>query len=196
MIAFIDAHRVAYGVESICEQLPIAPSTYYEHKARHSDASREPPRVQRDRRLRANIKRVWQANFEVYGVRKVWRQLNRRADRGRALHRGAADEATRLCGAVRGREFKTTTVFDEQLRRPGDLVNRNFVVKRPNALRVSHLTYVATWRGFVYVAFVIDAFARFIVGWLVSTSLRSDLAVGGVSEARHFGGVTRIGPTR
>lgn len=179
MIAFIDAHRDAYGVESICEQLPIAPSTYYEHKARQIDPSREPPRVQRDRELKADIRRVWEENFEVYGVRKVWRQLNREQI---AAARSTVERLMRqlgLRGAVRGRAFKTTTMCD----RPGDLVRRDFAVQRPNALWVSDLTYVATWRGFVYVAFVIDAFARRIVGWRVSTSLRSDLALDALEQA-------------
>lgn len=183
MIAFIDAHRDEYGVESICEQLPIAPSTYYEHKAREIDSSRDPPRVQRDRELEVDIRRVWEENFAVYGVRKVWRQLNREEI---AVARCTVERLMKrlgLSGAVRGRAFKTTTVCDEQLRRPGDLVNRNFMVERPNALWVSDLTYVATWRGFVYVAFVIDAFARRIVGWRVSTSLRSDLALDALEQA-------------
>lgn len=183
MIAFIDAHRDAYGVESICAQLPIAPSTYYEHKAREIDPSREPPRVQRDRALKVDIQRVWKENFAVYGARKVWRQLNREHI---VVPRCAVERLMRqlgVRGAVRGRAFKTTTVCDTQLRRPADLVNRNFAVQRPNALWVSDLTYVATWRGFVYVAFVIDAFARRIVGWRVSTSLRSDLALDALEQA-------------
>jgi putative transposase len=183
MIAFIDAHRDEYGVESICAQLPIAPSTYYEHKGRQIDPSRAPARVQRDRELKVDIQRVWQENFEVYGARKVWRQLNREEI---IVPRCTVERLMRqlgVRGAVRGRAFKTTTVFDEQLRRPADLVNRNFVVGRPNALWVSDLTYVSTWRGFVYVAFVIDAFARRIVGWRASTSLRNDLALDALEQA-------------
>ena len=182
-MAFIDAHRNEYGVEPICAQLPIAPSTYYEHQARQIDPSRTPPRVQRDRELEVDIQRVWQENFEVYGARKVWRQLNREEI---VVPRCTVERLMRqlgLRGAVRGRAFKTTTVFDEQLRRPADLVNRNFVVQRPNALWVSDLTYVATWRGFAYVAFVIDAFSRRIVGWRASTSLRSDLALDALEQA-------------
>ena len=183
MIAFIDAHRDEYGVESICEQLPIAPSTHYEHKARQIDPSREPPRVRRDRELEVEIRRVWEENFEVYAVRKIWRQLNREQI---AVARCTIERLMKqlgLRGAVRGRAFKTTTVCDEQLRRSADLVNRNFAVQRPNALWVSDLTYVATWRGFAYVAFVFDAFARRIVGWRVSTSLRSDLALDALEQA-------------
>jgi len=183
MIAFIDAHRAEYGVESICEQLPIAPSTYYEHKAREIDPARIPPRVRRDRELKVDIQRVWDENFQVYGVRKVWRQLSREEI---AAARCTVERLMRqlnLRGAVRGRAFKTTTVGDEQLRRPADLVNRSFIAQRPNALWVSDLTYVATWRGFVDVAFVIDVFARRIVGWRVSTSLRSDLALDALEQA-------------
>jgi transposase InsO family protein len=183
MIAFIDAHRAEYGVESICAQLPIAPSTYFEHKAREIDGTRAPQRVQRDRELKPAIRRVWEENFQVYGARKVWRQLNREHI---AVPRCAVERLMRqlgLRGAVRGRAFMVTTTSDGKLRRPADLVNRNFVVRRPNALWVSDLTYVATWHGFVYVAFVIDAFARRIVGWRASTSLRSDLALDALEQA-------------
>jgi putative transposase len=183
MIAFIDAHRAEYGVESICAQLPIAPSTYYEHKGRAIDPTRAPPRVRRDRELQPEIQRVWDQNFQVYGARKVWRQLNREDV---VVPRCTVERLMRLLGlrgAVRGRAFKLTTTADAQLPRPADLVKRNFVVSRPNALWVSDLTYVATWRGFVYVAFVIDAFARHIVGWRASTSLRSDLALDALEQA-------------
>jgi transposase InsO family protein len=183
MMAFIDAHRAEYGVESICAQLPIAPSTYYEHKGREIDPTRAPPREQRDRKLKPEIQRVWDENFQVYGVRKVWRQLNRQAV---AVPRCTVERLMRqlgLRGAVRGRAFKVTTASDGCLPRPADLVNRDFIVQRPNALWVSDLTYVATWRGFVYVALVIDAFARRIVGWRVSASLRSDLALDALEQA-------------
>jgi transposase InsO family protein len=183
MLAFIDAQRQQYGVESICKVLPIAPATYYEHKRRERDPSYGPARVQRDHRLQGDIKRVWDENFAVYGVRKVWRQLNREAI---VVPRCTVARLMRqlgLRGAVRGRAFKTTTVADDRQVRPADLVNRDFVVRRPNALWVSDLTYVATWRGFAYVAFVIDAFARRIVGWRVSSSLRSDLALDALDQA-------------
>ncbi len=182
MVSFIDDHREAYGVEPICAVLPIAPSTYYERKARSRDPTRLPPRVQCDETLRGEIQRVWDENFQVYGVRKVWRQLKRediavaRCTVTRLMH------DLGLRGVVRGRRFKTT-IPDEALDRPADRVNRDFKVNRPNALWVSDLTYVATWRGFVYVAFVIDAFARRIVGWRVSSSLRSDLALDALEQA-------------
>jgi putative transposase len=182
MIAFIDAHRDQYGVESICAEVPIAPSTYYEHKAREVDPTRIPPRLQRDRELKVDIQRVWDENFQVYGVRKVWRQLNREAI---VAARCTVERLMRdlgLRGAVRGRKFKTT-IADETLPRPADRVNRVFAAPCPNALWVSDLTYVATWRGFVYVAFVIDAFARRIVGWRASASLRTDLALDALEQA-------------
>ena len=182
MMSFIEAHRDDYGVESICAQLPIAPSTYYEHRAREVDPTRVPARTQRDRELKVDIQRVWDENFQVYGARKVWRQLNREQI---AAARCTVERLMRdlgLRGAVRGRQFKTTIPSDE-LPRPADHVHRNFVVPRPNALWVSDLTYVATWRGFVYVAFVIDAFARRIVGWRASNSLRTDLALDALEQA-------------
>jgi putative transposase len=119
---------------------------------------------------------VWDENFQVYGVRKVWRQLNREEIPVARCTVARLMRELGLRGAVRGRRFKTTIANDE-LPRPVDQVNCNFVVQRPNALWVSDLTYVATWRGFVYVAFVIDAFARRIVGWRASHSLRTDLAL-------------------
>ena len=144
--------------------LPIAPSTYYEQKAREKDPSRLPARAKRDVQLRGEIRRVRQENFDVYGVRKVWRQLCRE---GRDVARCTVARLMRemgLQGAVRGRRFKTTKP-DSSGARPMDLVERDFNATRPNELWVSDLTYIATWRGFVYVAFVIDVFARLIVGW-------------------------------
>jgi len=183
-MSFIDRHRDGYGVESICAVLPIAPSTYYEHKARQGDPTRVPARVQRERELKVGIQRVWDENFQVYGVRKVWRQLNREEIPVARCTVARLMRDLGLRGAVRGRRFKTTIANDE-LPRPVDQVNRNFVVQRPNALWVSDLTYVATWRGFVYVAFVIDAFARRIVGWRASHSLRTDLALDALEQALH-----------
>ena len=169
MTLFIDAHRDEYGVEPICRELPIAPSTYYEGKAREADRSRLPPRSRRDAELREHIGRVWEENFRVYGVRKVWRQLRRE---GVAVARcTVARLSDYVCfareldvhGVVRGRRVKTTTPV-ATLPCPADRVNRVFQAPRPNALWLADLTYVATWAGFVYVAFVIDAYARRIVG--------------------------------
>ncbi len=182
MVTFIDDHREAYGVEPICAVVPIAPSTYYEHKARKADPTRLPARAQRDAVFQGEIRRVWQENFEVYGAKKVWKQLNRE---GLPVARCTVARLMRdlgLQGAVRGRKFKTT-IADDMATRPLDLVDRDFTATRPNQLWVSDLTYVATWRGFVYVAFVIDVFARRIVGWRASNSLRNDLALDALEQA-------------
>jgi transposase InsO family protein len=182
MIAFIDDHRDEYGVEPICKVLPIAPSTYYGHKAREADPALRSVRAQRDEALCGEIRRVWEENFRVYGVRKLWRQLKRE---GLAVARCTVARLMSemgLRGAVRGRRVKTT-VAAEAADRPLDLVQRDFTAACPNQLWVSDLTYVATWRGFVYVAFVIDAFSRRIVGWRVSNSLKSDLALDALEQA-------------
>jgi transposase InsO family protein len=182
MVSFINTHRDEYGVEPICRELPIAPSTYYEHRARQGDPARLSRRAQRDAMLRPDIRRVWEENFRVYGVRKVWRQLNRE---GTKVARCTVERLMRqmgLEGAVRGRKARTT-VPAETSAQPADLVMRDFTAARPNQLWVADLTYVATWCGFVYVAFVIDAFARRIVGWRVSSSLRSDIALDALEQA-------------
>jgi putative transposase len=182
MVSFIDAHREEYGVEPIARELPIAPSTYYEHRSRRLDPTRCSRRVQRDAQLCPEISRIWEDNFRVYGVRKVWRQLKRE---GVAVARCTVERLMckmGLQGAVRGRKAKTT-IPAEVGAQPADLVLRNFTAVRPNQLWVADLTYVATWRGFVYVAFVIDAFARLIVGWRVSGSLRSDIALDALEQA-------------
>lgn len=182
MVAFIDAHREAYGVEPICAVLPIAPSTYYLAKACAADPSRRSARAQRDDEMRAEIRRVWDTHRQVYGARKVWRQLRREQI---VAPRCAVERLMRsmeLKGVVRGRRMRTT-IPEDAAQRPLDLVARDFTATRPNQLWVSDLTYVATWRGFVYVAFVIDVFSRRIVGWRVSSSLRSDLALDALEQA-------------
>jgi putative transposase len=183
MVGFIDEHREVYGVEPICEVLPIAPSTYYRHKALEVDPSLRSARARRDEALRPEIRRVWKENFEAYGARKVWRQLGRE---GFAVARCTVERLMRemgLQGITRGRRFRVTTDPAETVARPLDLIQRDFSAHRPNQLWVSDLTYVATWRGFAYVAFVIDAFSRRIVGWRVSSSLRSDLALDALEQA-------------
>jgi transposase InsO family protein len=185
MVAFVEEHRVVYGVEPICKVLPIAPATYYEHRARGVDPDRRPERAKRDDELRVEIERVWKENLSVYGTEKVWRQLRRE---GIEVARCTVERLMRslgLRGAVRGGAFKVTTIADESMQRPPDLVERDFRASRPNQLWVADLTYVATWSGFVYVAFVIDAFSRAIVGWRVSSSLRSDLALDALEQALH-----------
>ncbi len=182
MIAFIENHRPVYGVEPICNVLPIAPSTYYEHAARRRNPARLPARARRDKVLRTEIGRVWDENFRVYGVRKVWRQLCRE---GIAVARCTTARLMRqmgLSGAVRGKTVKTT-ISNPAAPCPRDKVNRQFQAPRPNALWVSDFTYVATWQGFVYVAFVIDTFARRIVGWRVSRSAETGFVLDALEQA-------------
>lgn len=182
MVAFIDAHRRAYGVEPICAVLPIAPATYYEQRRRQADPTRRPVRAQRDVQLGREIERVWRAHRRVYGSRKVWKQLHREQIPVARCTVERLMGAQGLRGVVRGRRVRTTmpALVAE---RPRDLVQRDFQAARPNQLWVSDLTYVATWRGFVYVAFVIDVFARRIVGWRAAATLRSDLALDALEQA-------------
>jgi transposase InsO family protein len=185
MVDFIENHRSDYGVEPICAVLPIAPASYYEQRARRDDPARRPARARRDEMLGQQIRRVWEENFCVYGAEKVWRQLGRE---GMEVARCTVERLMRvsgLRGAVRGRAFKITTIADESAARPLDLVQRVFRASRPNQLWVADLTYVVTWRGFVYVAFVIDVFSRCVVGWRVSNSLRTDLALDALEQALH-----------
>ncbi len=184
MVKFIDEHREGPGVEPICRQLPIAPSIYYEQKAREADPSRLPKRSVRDIALREKIERVWKENFGVYGARKVWRQLLREEVSVARCTVERLMRAMGLQGVVRGRKVKTT-IPDDLAERPMDLVRRDFTADRPNRLWVADLTYVATWSGFVYVAFITDVFSRKIVGWRVSNSLRSDLALDALEQALH-----------
>jgi len=183
MVRFIDDHRATYGVEPICSVLPIAPSTYFRQHAHQLDATQRSVRARRDGNLRVEIRRVWDAHFQVYGPRKVWRQLQRE---GVDVARCTVVRLMRemgLAGAVRGRAWVTTTQSQPALDRPADLVDRTFTATRPNQLWVSDFTYVATWAGFVYVAFVIDVFARRIVGWRVSSSLRTDFVLDALEQA-------------
>ena len=184
MIAFIDEHRAAYGVEPICKLLPIAPSTYHAQAARRSDPAKLSARAKREATLMAEIRRVWEENFGVYGVRKIWRQLARE---GIAVARCTVARLMRtmgLQGVVRGRKVRTTTP-DPATACPLDRVNRQFQTPRPNALWVSDFTYVSTWAGFVYVAFVIDAFARRIVGWRVSRTAHAGFVLDALEQALH-----------
>jgi len=183
MVGFINDHRGQFGVEPMCAVLPIAPSTYFRHQAAHADPACRSKRAQRDEALRLEIRRVWDANQQVYGPRKVWRQLRREGIRVARCTVGRLMRAMGLAGAVRGRAWITTTQPGPASDRPSDLVERNFTAARPNQLWVSDFTYVATWQGFVYVAFVIDAFARRIVGWRVSASLRTDFVLDALEQA-------------
>ena len=184
MTAFIDEHRDVFGVEPICQVLPIAPSTYYTQAARRVDPDLRPNRAWRDDALCQEIRRVWDENKQVYGVRKVWKQLRRE---GHGTARCTVERLMRrlgLRGVIRGRTVKTT-VSDKATPCPLDKVNRQFRAARPNALWVSDFTYVSTWQGFVYVAFVIDVFARRIVGWKVSSSARTDFVLDALEQALH-----------
>jgi transposase InsO family protein len=183
MVAFIDQHREAYGVEPICAVVPIAPSTYYAHKGGQRAPERRCARVRRDEILRSRIRQVWEENFAVYGVRKVWRALRRQGELVARCTVARLMDELGLHGAVRGRKVVRTTIPDAAAPRPQDLVSRQFRATAPNQLWVADLTYVATWRGFVYVAFVIDVFARRIVGWRASSSLRSELGLDALDQA-------------
>jgi transposase InsO family protein len=183
MVAFIDDHRAEFGVEPIGRQLPIAPSTYFTRKAEERDPLRRSPRAQQDAILRAIIQRIWHEHHQVYGPRKVWKQMGRENLRAARCRVRRLMRDMGLAGAVRGRAWTTTTQPGPAADRRRDLVERNFTATRPNQLWVSDFTYVATWRGFVYVAFVIDVFARRIVGWRVSSSLVTDFVLDALEQA-------------
>ncbi len=182
MITFIDEHKESHGVEPICKVLPIAPSTYHDHAAKRQDPSLLSKRAQRDEVLKVEVKRVFSSNFSVYGVRKVWRQLERE---GIPVARCTVARLMRqlgLKGVIRGKPVRTT-VSDKAAPCPLDLVQRQFHAPAPNQLWLSDFTYVATWSGFVYVAFVIDAFARRIVGWRASRSAHAGFVLDALEQA-------------
>ena len=184
MIAFIDDHREVHGVEPICKVLPIAPSTYHAHVAKRANPEKLSARARRDMALKPQIARVFVENFEVYGVRKVWRQLQRESfDVARCtverLMRGMG-----LRGVIRGKPVRTT-ISDKAAPCPLDHVNRQFHAPRPNALWVSDFTYVSTWTGFVYVAFIIDVYARRIVGWRTSRTAHASFVLDALEQALH-----------
>ncbi|GJG89817.1 transposase [Gemmatimonadetes bacterium T265] len=190
MYAFVDAHRTTYGVEPICRVLQIAPSGYYQHRNRHADPGRRCARAQRDDRLREDIRRVYRANHEVYGVRKVWQQLRREGERVARCTVARLMRADGLRGVVRGGRVRTTRPAEDPATAPQDLVQRQFTAERPNQLWLADFTYasgvpVATWRGFVYVAFVLDAFSRRIVGWRARTTMRTELVLDALEQALH-----------
>jgi putative transposase len=184
MIGFIDEYREAHGVEPICKVLPIAPSTYHDHIAKRRDPSRLSARAKRDVALKPEITRVFKENFEVYGIRKVWRQLKRE---GRDVARCTVErlmQSMGLHGVIRGRHVRTT-FSDKATACPLDHVNRQFHATAPNRLWVSDFTYVSTWNGFVYVAFVIDVYARYIVGWRVSRTAHAGFVLDALEQAIH-----------
>jgi transposase InsO family protein len=184
MVRFIDEYRDTYGVEPICEVLPIAPSTYYDHARKRRSPELRSKRAQRDAFLKAEIQRVWDASDGLYGVRKVWRQLLRE---GQDVARCTVARLMRelgLRGVVRGRKVRTT-VPGPETNRPDDLVKRQFAADAPNQLWVADITYVSTWAGFAYVSFVVDVFSRRIVGWRVDSSMKTDLALDALEQALH-----------
>jgi putative transposase len=180
--SFIDQQRERFGVEPICKLLQVAPSAYWRYAARQRDASLLSPRARRDAFLIPHIQRVWQANFQVYGADKIWRQLQRE---GIQVARCTVERLMRRLGlrGVRRGKVVRTTFGDMAAPCPLDRVNRQFKADRPNQLWVSDFTYVSTWVGFVYVAFVIDVFARRIVGWRVSRSMRTDFVLDALEQA-------------
>ena len=184
MIAFIDDHREAYGVEPICKLLPIAPSTYRAHAARRRDPAKQSSRTRRDAALMPEIARVFEENFRVYGVRKVWRQLLREGHTVARCTVARLMVAMGLQGVIRGKPVRTT-ISDKAAPCPQDHVNRQFKAPRPNALWVSDFTYVTTWTGFVYVALVIDAYARRIVGWRASRTAHAGFVLDALEQALH-----------
>jgi transposase InsO family protein len=184
MIAFIDEHRDAYGVEPICRVLPIAPSSYHERVAQRRDPGRRCARSQRDEGLKPEVMRVFAENFGVYGVRKVWRQMQRE---GFDIARCSVARLMRelgLQGVIRGKPVRTT-ISDKAAPCPLDHVNRQFKAPAPNRLWVSDFTYVATWAGFAYVAFVIDVYSRYIVGWRVSRTAHTSFVLDALEQAIH-----------
>src|SRR3984957_12225781 len=184
MIAFIDDHRQAHGVEPICKVLPIALSTYHAHVAKRVDPSRLSARDRRDAALKEEVQRVFDANFRVYGVRKVWRQLQREGFDAARCTVARLMKAMGLEGIIRGKPIRTT-VSNKAAPCPLDHVNRQFHAPAPNRLWVSDFTYVATWTGFVYVAFVIDTYARRIVGWRVSRTAHASFVLDALEQALH-----------
>ena len=184
MIAFIDDQRDARGVEPICKVLPIAPSTYFDHVAKRVNPEKLSVRAKRDAILQPEINRVFRENFRVYGVRKVWRQMKReRFDVARCTV-ARLMWVMGLKGAIRGKTVRTT-FSDKAAPCPLDHVNRQFHAPRPNVLWVSDFTYVSTWAGFVYVAFVIDTYARRIVGWRASRTAHTGFVLDALEQALH-----------
>ena len=182
MSNFVDAHRGKHGVEPICKVLQIAPSGYRRHAALRREPHRRCARAQRDEALAPQIERVWQTNMQVYGADKVWRQLARE---GTAVARCTVERLMRrqgLRGVRRGKVVRTT-ISDNTAPCPLDKVHRQFRAERPNQLWVSDFTYVSTWQGWLYVAFVIDVFARRIVGWRVSSSMHTDFVLDALEQA-------------
>lgn len=182
MIDFIDTYRAHYGVESICKTLPIAPSSYYRYKDLQHYPDKRSKRCQRDDWLQSEIMRVHTASKYIYGARKVWKQLNRESIKVARCTVERLMKVLNLQGVRRGRRC-VTTIANDCADRPLDLVNRKFFASRPNQLWVADITYVSTWSGFVYVAFVTDVYSRYIVGWRVLKSLQTELVLDALEQA-------------
>jgi putative transposase len=180
--SFVDQPRDRFGVEPLCKVLQIAPSGYRRHAAQLRDSSKRCARARRDESLQPEIKRVWESNMQVYGAPKVWKQMNREGIAVARCTVGRLMKLQGLRGAVRGKRIRTT-IPDMTVPRPQDRVNRQFTADRPNQLWVSDFTYVSTWQGWLYVAFVIDVFARRIVGWRVSSSMTTDFVLDALEQA-------------
>ncbi|WP_417579281.1 IS3 family transposase [Nitrincola sp.] len=184
LIAFVDEYRDQYGVEPICRILQIAPSGYYKQVARARDPELRPDRSKRDDQLCVEIQRVWDDNMQCYGVVKVWKQLLReQVEVARCTVRRLMQRLG-LQGVRRGQAVRTT-VPDDKAAYPQDRVQRYFHADQPNQLWVSDFTYVSTWQGWLYVAFVIDVFARRIVGWRVSNRMQTDFVLDALEQALH-----------
>lgn len=182
MVAFIDQYRSRYGVEPICAVLPIASSTYYRCKDLERNPDKRSHRAKRDEMLEPEIQRVWDENRQVYGARKVWKQFNREWIFVARCTVERLMKKLGIQGVRRGKRVRTT-ISNDLAERPLDLVNRQFVATQPNQLWVADITFVATWSGFVYVAFVTDVFSRYIVGWRVLKNMRTDLVLDALEQA-------------
>ena len=182
MYRLVDEHRGTFGVEPICAVVQIAPSAYRRHAARQRDRSLLSARARRDDALMPKVEAVWNANLQVYGADKVWKQMNREGD---TVARCTVERLMRrlgLRGVKRGKVVRTT-ISDTKVVCPLDKVNRQFRAQRPNQLWVSDFTYVSTWQGWLYVAFVVDVFARRIVGWRTSSSMTTDFVLDALEQA-------------
>jgi putative transposase len=187
-VAYSDAHRSRFGVEPICTVLQISPSTYYSTKSRPLSA-----RAVRDAVLAVTLLAVWNANYSVYGVHKMWKAMRRAGEDVGRDQVGRLMRGLGLVGIRRGSQVIHTTRADEKANRPPDLVDRKFTAERPNALWVTDLTYVPTWSGMAYVCFIVDAFSRTIVGWRVASNMRTDMVLDAIEMARWQRGTTLHG---
>ncbi|HBP9056259.1 TPA: IS3 family transposase, partial [Escherichia coli] len=181
MMPLLDKLRGQYGVGPVCSELHIAPSTYYHCQQQRHHPDKRSARAQHDDWLKREIQRVYDENHQVYGVRKVWRQLLREGIRVARCTVARLMAVMGLAGVLRGKKVRTT--ISRKAVAAGDRVNRQFVAERPDQLWVADFTYVSTWRGFVYVAFIIDVFAGYIVGWRVSSSMETTFVLDALEQA-------------